>query len=44
MEKILGWYSTGKNVKSQDLKIHQIFRKYTPNPYYLLVDVDPEVI
>ncbi|CDJ43543.1 26S proteasome regulatory subunit, putative [Eimeria tenella] len=42
MERILGWYSTGTAAKPQDLQIHEIFRKHTPNPFYLLVDVEPK--
>lgn len=42
MERILGWYSTGTAVKSQDLKIHEVFRRHCANPFYLLVDVDPK--
>ncbi|CDI78012.1 26S proteasome regulatory subunit, putative [Eimeria acervulina] len=42
LERILGWYSTGRDVKIQDLQIHEIFRSHCPNPFFLLVDVDPK--
>ncbi|OEH77161.1 mov34 mpn pad-1 family protein [Cyclospora cayetanensis] len=42
MERILGWYSTGTAAKPQDLDIHEIFRKHCPNPFYMLVDVEPK--
>lgn len=42
MERILGWYGTGTSAKAQDLQIHEIFRKHCPNPFYLLVDVEPK--
>lgn len=43
MERILGWYGTGTAAKAQDLQIHEVFRKHCPNPFYLLVDVEPKV-
>lgn len=42
MERILGWYSTGTWAKAADLQIHEVFRKHCPNPFYLLVDVEPK--
>lgn len=38
-EKIVGWYSTGIRLKPADIEINEIFRKYTPNPVLVLIDV-----
>ncbi|XP_053992710.1 uncharacterized protein LOC128883883 isoform X1 [Hylaeus volcanicus] len=40
-EKIIGWYSTGSQIKASDLEINELFRRYTPHPFYLLVNVRP---
>merc|ERR1711988_1626963 len=40
-EKIIGWYSTGPRIKPADLQIHEIFRKFCPNPVYVVIDVKP---
>ncbi|EPR64908.1 Mov34/MPN/PAD-1 family protein [Toxoplasma gondii TgCatPRC2] len=41
-ERVLGWYSTGPQVRMTDLEIHEIFRRYTPNPVYVIVDINPK--
>eukprot|EP00357_Protocruzia_adherens_P033932 CAMPEP_0115035208 /NCGR_PEP_ID=MMETSP0216-20121206/41269_1 /TAXON_ID=223996 /ORGANISM="Protocruzia adherens, Strain Boccale" /LENGTH=320 /DNA_ID=CAMNT_0002414559 /DNA_START=50 /DNA_END=1012 /DNA_ORIENTATION=- len=38
-EKIVGWYSSGPKIKSNDIEINEIFKKYTPNPTLVVVDV-----
>jgi 26S proteasome regulatory subunit N8 len=38
-ENIIGWYSTGVKVRSSDLEINELFRKYIANP--ILVVIDP---
>eukprot|EP00656_Telonema_subtile_P052206 TRINITY_DN720_c0_g1_i1.p1 TRINITY_DN720_c0_g1~~TRINITY_DN720_c0_g1_i1.p1 ORF type:complete len:233 (-),score=62.05 TRINITY_DN720_c0_g1_i1:236-934(-) len=38
-EKIVGWYSTGPKIKPVDIEIHDLFRNYTPNPVYVVIDV-----
>merc|ERR1711934_756043 len=40
-EKIVGWYSTGPRIKPADLEIHELFRKFCPNPVYVVIDVKP---
>merc|ERR1711934_871395 len=37
-EKIVGWYSTGPRIKSTDLEIHELFRKFCSNPVYVVID------
>lgn len=39
-EKIVGWYTTGTKFKKHDLEINEIFRKYTPNPVLVIIDVE----
>lgn len=39
-EKVLGWYSTGPKCKPADLEIHELYRKYCPNPIYIIVDIN----
>ncbi|CDU17531.1 hypothetical protein YYC_02639 [Plasmodium yoelii 17X] len=38
-EKILGWYTTGSNIKPNDIFINEIFYKYHHAPIFLLVNV-----
>lgn len=40
-EQIIGWYSTGVHTKPADLEINELFRRFTPHPMYLLVNVYP---
>eukprot|EP00923_Selenidium_pygospionis_P057991 GHVN01101722.1.p1 GENE.GHVN01101722.1~~GHVN01101722.1.p1 ORF type:complete len:222 (-),score=27.96 GHVN01101722.1:121-786(-) len=43
-EQVVGWYSTGPKIKPADLEIHEVFRRYTPQPVYVIVDVQPKYI
>ncbi|KAH3675560.1 hypothetical protein WICMUC_002649 [Wickerhamomyces mucosus] len=38
-EKLIGWYHSGPKLRSADLKINDLFKKYTTNPTLLIVDV-----
>eukprot|EP01088_Endostelium_zonatum_P019628 TRINITY_DN6870_c0_g1_i1.p1 TRINITY_DN6870_c0_g1~~TRINITY_DN6870_c0_g1_i1.p1 ORF type:complete len:327 (-),score=86.35 TRINITY_DN6870_c0_g1_i1:110-1069(-) len=38
-ERVVGWYSTGPKIRPNDLEINEIWRRYTPNPVLVLVDV-----
>lgn len=39
-EKVVGWYSSHASIKPCDISIHQsVFKKYTPDPVFLCVDV-----
>ncbi|KAK2198210.1 bifunctional Rpn11-EIF3F [Babesia duncani] len=42
-ERVIGWYSTGSNCHPNDLEIHELYRKYCPNPVYIVVDVVEKV-
>lgn len=43
-EKLIGWYHSGPKLRASDLKINDVFRKYTTNPLLLIVDVQPRVV
>lgn len=43
-EKLLGWYHSGPKLRSSDLKINDVFKKYTANPLLLIVDVQPREV
>ncbi|KAK9478444.1 maintenance of mitochondrial structure and function-domain-containing protein [Lipomyces japonicus] len=38
-EKLIGWYHTGPKRQSADLEINDLFKRYTPNPLLVVVDV-----
>lgn len=40
-EKIIGWYSSGPKIRPADLALHELFRRYCPNPVFVIVDVNP---
>ena len=37
-ERPVGWYHTGPKLKGADLKINELFRKYSNNPVLVIVD------
>lgn len=39
-EKLIGWYHSGPKLRSSDLKINELFKKFTPSPLLLIVDVN----
>ena len=41
-EKIVGFYSTGPKIRSNDLAISALMKRFIPNPVFLIVDVRPE--
>lgn len=40
-EKIIGWYSSGPKIRPADLALHELFRRYCPNPVFVIIDVNP---
>ena len=38
-EVIVGWYSSGPKIRPHDIEINDVFRKYTPNPVFCIIDV-----
>jgi len=43
-ERVIGWYSSGPKIRESDLSINEVFRKYTPNPIFVIVDVQPQQV
>lgn len=41
-ERIVGWYHTGPKLKASDLQINELFKKYTPQPVLVVIDVEPK--
>lgn len=41
-ERVVGWYSTGPKIKPSDLSIHELYRRYCPEPTFLVLDVQPK--
>lgn len=41
-ERIVGWYSTGPKIKPSDLNIHELYRRYCPEPILVVMDVQPK--
>jgi 26S proteasome regulatory subunit N8 len=40
----LGWYHSGPRLRSNDLLINELFKKYTPNPLLVIIDVQPKEV
>jgi 26S proteasome regulatory subunit N8 len=40
-EKMIGWYHSGPKLKSSDLEINEMFKKYTSNPVLVIINVQP---
>lgn len=43
-EKLIGWYHSGPNLRASDLQINELFKRYTPNPLLLIVDIQPQEV
>jgi len=43
-ERVVGWYSTGPKIRPADLEIHDLWRRYTPNPVLVIINVKPTEI
>jgi len=39
-EIIVGWYSSGPKIRPHDIEINDVFRKYTKNPIFCIIDVN----
>lgn len=40
-EKLIGWYHSGPKLRASDLEINELFKRYTPHPLLVIVDVHP---
>ena len=43
-EKLIGWYHSGPRLKASDLEINELFKRYTPNPLLVIIDVQPKEV
>ncbi|KAK9712942.1 proteasome regulatory particle subunit [Basidiobolus ranarum] len=43
-EKMIGWYHSGPKLRSADLQVNELFKRYTPDPVLVIVDVKPKDI
>lgn len=41
-EKLIGWYHSGPKLRASDLKINELFKRYSPNPLLVIIDVQPK--
>jgi 26S proteasome regulatory subunit N8 len=41
---MIGWYHSGPKLRASDLEINELFKRYTPNPVLVIVDVKPKDI
>jgi len=41
-EKVIGWYSTGPKIRSSDIDINELMRRYTNDPVLVIIDVNPQ--
>ncbi|GAM28542.1 hypothetical protein SAMD00019534_117180 [Acytostelium subglobosum LB1] len=41
-ENVVGWYSTGPKIRTSDQDINELFRRYTPNPVMIIIEVAPK--
>jgi 26S proteasome regulatory subunit N8 len=40
-EVMVGWYHSGPKLRGADLAINELFKRYTPNPVLVVIDVRP---
>ena len=43
-EKLIGWYHSGPKLRASDLEINELFKRYTPNPLLVIIDVQPKEV
>merc|ERR1719198_1851683 len=41
-ERVVGWYHTGPKIRPSDLSIHELYRRYCPEPVLVVMDVQPK--
>ena len=41
-ERVVGWYSTGSKLMPCDLEIHELYRKYCPEPVLVIMNPQPK--
>jgi 26S proteasome regulatory subunit N8 len=43
-EKLIGWYHSGPKLRASDIEINGLFKRYTPNPLLVIIDVQPKEV
>lgn len=43
-ERLIGWYHTGPKLRASDLKINELFKRYTSDPLLVIIDVQPKAV
>jgi len=43
-EKLIGWYHSGPRLRSADMAINEVLKRFCPHPMLLIVDVNPEKV
>ncbi|KAL1796093.1 hypothetical protein ACET3X_006317 [Alternaria dauci] len=43
-EKLIGWYHTGPKLRASDLQVNELFKRYTPHPLLVIIDVQPKEV
>jgi 26S proteasome regulatory subunit N8 len=43
-ERLIGWYHSGPKLRASDLEINELFKRYTPNPLLVIIDVQPKEV
>ncbi|EER29087.1 26S proteasome non-ATPase regulatory subunit, putative [Coccidioides posadasii C735 delta SOWgp] len=43
-EKLIGWYHSGPKLRASDLEVNELFKRYTPNPLLVIIDVQPKEV
>jgi len=43
-EKLIGWYHSGPKLRASDLQINELFKRYTPHPLLVIIDVQPKEV
>ncbi|KAI9834493.1 MAG: proteasome regulatory particle subunit [Phylliscum demangeonii] len=43
-EKLIGWYHSGPKLRASDSEINEVFKRYTPNPLLVIIDVQPKEV
>lgn len=43
-ERLIGWHHSRPKLRASDLQINELFKRYTPNPLLVIVDVEPKSI
>ena len=41
---MVGWYHSGPKLRPSDLEINELFKRYTPTPVLVIIDVQPKLL